>query len=152
MKISPPAEENQRPWLEEHDSCALIANVRKQGRPSHGNVTRTLAALGRMGHRTGEVAGEGDGCGLLTDIPRVLWARELQAIDQPGELAEAPHFYVIHLTIPQDTSLDVTDAIKALADRCVLQIPISRRGQVRSEMRGPLARAQEPTFWQMAGF
>ncbi|MHB8749096.1 MAG: glutamate synthase-related protein, partial [Aggregatilineales bacterium] len=147
-----PPEELQRPWLEEHDSCALIANVRKQGRPSHGNVTRTLAALGRMGHRTGEVSGEGDGCGLLTDIPRVLWARELQAIDQPGELAEAPHFFVIHLTIPRGTSLDVMDAIKALADRCVLQILISRPGHVRSEMLGPLARAQEPTFWQMAGF
>src|SRR5579859_8049750 len=147
-----PPEELQRPWLEEHDSCALIANVRKQGRPSHGNVTRTLAALGRMGHRTGEVSGEGDGCGLLTDIPRALWARDLQSIDQPGELAEAPHFFVIHLTIPQATSLDVIDAIQALAERCVLQIMISRRGHVRSEMLGPLARAQEPTFWQMAGF
>src|SRR4051794_35266390 len=67
MSLKPPPEENQRPWLEEHDACALIGNIRKGGRPTHGNVKRTLAALGRMGHRTGEVAGEGDGCGLLTD-------------------------------------------------------------------------------------
>ena len=147
-----PPEELQRPWLEEHDSCALVANVRKQGRPSHGNVTRTLNALGRMGHRTGEVSGEGDGCGLLTDIPRALWARALQAISQPGELAEDPHFFVMHLTIPQGSSPDIIDSIKALAELSVLQILISRPGEVRSEMLGPLARAQEPTFWQMAGF
>ena len=64
MSLLPPAEENQRPWLEEHDSCALIANVRKAGRPTHGNVKRTLAALGRMGHRTGEVDVDADDGGV----------------------------------------------------------------------------------------
>src|SRR5258706_5997242 len=59
----------------EHDSCAIIANVKKDGRASHGNVKRTLEALARMGHRTGEIEGEGDGAGLQTDVPREIWAR-----------------------------------------------------------------------------
>ncbi|MFL6333655.1 MAG: hypothetical protein ACJ754_10135, partial [Pyrinomonadaceae bacterium] len=63
----------------EHDACAIIANVKKDGRPSHGNVKRTLEALARMGHRTGEVEGEGDGAGLQTDIPRERWAKRLEA-------------------------------------------------------------------------
>ncbi len=44
----------------ERDACAIIANVKKDGRASHGNVKRTLEALAHMGHRTGEVEGESD--------------------------------------------------------------------------------------------
>lgn len=147
-----PPEELQRPWLEEHDSCALIANARKHGRPSHGNVKRTLAALGRMGHRTGEVSGEGDGCGLLTDIPRQIWAHTLQAANHSPDLVDDPHFFVMHLMIPQGTPHDVMHQVNALAELCVLQILISQPGRVKSEMLGPLARAQEPLFWQVAGY
>src|SRR5258705_9016124 len=63
----------------EHDSCAIIANVKKDGRASHGNVKRTLEALARMGHRTGEIEGEGDGAGLQTDVPREIWARRVES-------------------------------------------------------------------------
>jgi len=152
MTRSVPPEELQRPWLEEHDSCALIANVRKQGRPSHGNVKRTLEALGQMGHRTGEVLGEGDGCGLLTDIPRAIWAHTLRAFDHPAELVDDPHFFVMHLMIPQGTAPEVMHQITALAELCVLQVLLSQPGRVRPEMLGPLARAQEPLFWQIAGY
>ena len=68
-------------WLEEHDACALVASIRKNGEATHGNLKRALAALSIMGHRSGEVNGEGDGCGVLTDIPRLLWA---QALEQEG--------------------------------------------------------------------
>src|SRR5919198_5472789 len=70
----------------EHDACAIIANVKKDGRASHGNVKRTLEALARMGHRTGEVEGEGDGAGLQTDIPRERWAKRLEAAGLRGSL------------------------------------------------------------------
>jgi len=150
--IIPPPEENHRPWLDEHDACALIANVRKAGRPTHGNVKRTLAALGRMGHRTGEVSGEGDGCGLLTDIPRIIWARKMEAIDQKGELADDPHFFVIHLFLPGNDSNAIVRQIAERAQLSVLQILYSAAGETRPEMLGPLARAQEPLFWQIAGY
>src|SRR5258706_8544226 len=152
MSITPPVEENQRPWLDEHDSCALIANVRKIARPTHGNVKRTLSALGRMGHRTGEVAGEGDGCGLLTDIPRLIWARTMESIDQKGELANSPNFFVIHLFLPQTNTAAIVQQITERAELSVLQVLYSAPGQTRAEMLGPLARAQEPVFWQIAGY
>ena len=57
-------------WLDERDACALVASVRKNGEATHGNLKRTLAALSIMGHRAGEVNGEGDGVGVMTDIPR----------------------------------------------------------------------------------
>ena len=60
----------------ERDACALLCAVRKGGRPTHGTITRTIEALARMGHRTGFVDGSGDGAGILTDIPRQLWARQ----------------------------------------------------------------------------
>ena len=63
----------------ERDACAIICYINKSGRPSHGNVQRTIEALVKMGHRAGEINGEGDGCGILTDIPRLLWQEILAA-------------------------------------------------------------------------
>ncbi|MBY6275216.1 hypothetical protein, partial [Symbiobacterium thermophilum] len=53
----------------EHDACALMAAVRKDGHPTHAVVADALAALDRMVHRSGDVDGEGDGCGVQIDIP-----------------------------------------------------------------------------------
>ena len=63
---------------QERDACAIVASVKRNGEPSHGNVKRTLEALTKMGHRTGEIAGEGDGAGIQTDIPREVWKRRLE--------------------------------------------------------------------------
>ena len=57
-------------WLNEHDACAIVAAIRRTGEATHGNLKRTLDALSKMGHRSGSVNGEGDGVGVLTDIPR----------------------------------------------------------------------------------
>ena len=55
-----------------HDACGIIATLRKTGTPTHGNVKRALEALTQMAHRSGEVRGEGDGCGVMTDIDDTL--------------------------------------------------------------------------------
>src|SRR5437868_12508872 len=81
----------------EHDACAIIANVKKDGRASHGNVKRTLEALVRMGHRTGEIEGEGDGVGLQADIPREWWCRRLASLDLLDSLPARAHFIVAHV-------------------------------------------------------
>src|SRR5512134_3159192 len=87
-------------WLDERDACALVASIRKNGEATHGNLKRALAALSIMGHRSGEVNGEGDGCGVMTDIPRLLWAQALEQAGKPGWLAEDRRFFVGHLMIP----------------------------------------------------
>src|SRR5689334_7915350 len=72
---------------EERSACALICAVRKGGQPTHGNVKRTIEALARMGHRTGYINGEGDGVGVMTDIPRQLWSKWLSESGLIGSLA-----------------------------------------------------------------
>src|SRR5437868_10586508 len=86
----------------EHDACAIIANVKKDGQSSHGNVKRTLEALVRMGHRTGEIEGEGDGAGVQTDIPRAWWGKRLEAAGLRHTLATRAHFTVTHIMIPHE--------------------------------------------------
>ncbi len=93
-------------WLDERDACALVASVRKNGDATHGNLKRALAALSIMGHRSGEVNGEGDGCGVMTDIPRALWLQALEQEGKPGWLAEDRRFFVGHLMIP-NTETDI---------------------------------------------
>ncbi len=140
-------------WLEEHDACAIVASVRKNGEATHGNVKRALAALSIMGHRSGEVNGEGDGCGVLTDIPRRIWAQALEQEGKPAWLAEDRRFFVGHLMI-QNTEHDipaVQSAILKLMQDASLDILIERPIQTRPQALGKMARNQAPLLWQVAG-
>jgi glutamate synthase (NADPH) large chain len=59
----------------ERDACAIISYINKVGQPTHGNVQRTIEALMKMGHRAGEISGEGDGCGKPGSSKSCLWRR-----------------------------------------------------------------------------
>jgi glutamate synthase (NADPH) large chain len=83
----------------ERDACAIICYINKAGKPSHGNVQRTIEALIKMGHRAGEINGEGDGCGILTDIPRTLWGEILSGAGKAPGLSEHPGFAVGHILL-----------------------------------------------------
>jgi len=137
----------------ERDACAIIANVKKDGRPSHGNVKRTLEALARMGHRTGEVEGEGDGAGLQTDIPRERWAKRLEAAGLRGTLASRAQFTVAHICVPHERRAEA-DAIMLRAlnvfEDSRFEVLVSEPARVRAEALGPQGRATEPAFWQVA--
>ncbi len=138
----------------ERDACAIIANVKKDGRASHGNVKRTLEALARMGHRTGGIAGEGDGSGLQTDIPRDIWARWLEGAGFRGSLATRRHFTVAHVMIPHTHRGDAAAELKArgleLFGHYGFEVLVEGPAHVRPSALGPLARASEPEFWQIA--
>jgi len=140
-------------WLDERDACALVASVRKNGEATHGNLKRALSALSIMGHRSGEVNGEGDGCGVLTDIPRLLWAQALEQAGKPGWLAEDRRFFVGHLMIP-NTVPDVPcvqTAILNLLKEHGLDLLLERPIQTRPQALGKMARMQAPHLWQIAG-
>src|SRR5688572_23485094 len=140
-------------WLDERDACALVASVRKNGEATHGNLKRALSALSIMGHRSGEVNGEGDGCGVLTDIPRLLWAQALEQAGKPGWLAEDRRFFVGHLMIP-NTAPDVPGvqaAILNLLKEHGLDLLLERPIQTRPQALGKMARMQAPHLWQIAG-
>jgi len=136
----------------ERDACAIICHINKAGRPSHGNVQRTIEALVKMGHRAGEINGEGDGCGILTDIPRALWAEILTGSGLQPELAQDPRFAVGHFLLDraelaEDPALPakLTQAIDARG--CT--VLADRPAPVRSEVLAARARLSEPLVWQV---
>src|SRR3954451_12906410 len=67
------------PSVEDKDACAIYASVRKDATPSHEPIELAIPAMQKMLHRAGNVDGEGDGCGLLVDIPRRIWAEEVRS-------------------------------------------------------------------------
>jgi glutamate synthase (NADPH/NADH) large chain len=137
----------------ERDACAIIASVKRDGRPSHGNVKRTLEALTKMGHRTGEIAGEGDGAGIQTDIPREIWRRHLESRGLIGATVDHPYFTVSHILLPAAEKSN-HDEIKRRAMEIFetrgMEIVLEQDAQTRREALGPLGRANEPLFWQIA--
>lgn len=138
----------------ERDACALICSVRKGGQPTHGNVKRTIEALARMGHRTGYINGEGDGVGILTDIPRQMWSKWLAQEGLLASLATDRNFWVAHLFIPRadrERAENIVEQICRTISEAGLHLLIERRGRVNSRVLGPNAEKNEPAFWQIAG-
>jgi glutamate synthase (NADPH/NADH) large chain len=136
----------------EHDACAIIMGIRKQGQGTYGTLKRALGALAHMGHRTGFVDGEGDGAGIQTDIPRQLWARIFSKNGLRSNLPTDPRFWVGHVFIPRDADLQaISDQISLYMNEAKLNLLIQQPGQVHMNALGRLGRQQAPTFWQIAG-
>lgn len=138
----------------EHDACAIVAAVKKDGVATHGNLKRTLNSLSKMGHRSGDVNGEGDGCGVLTDIPRRIWAEILEEEGKPAWLAEDKRFFVGHFMISRKyrgNEEDIRERVLEMLKGANADILYQASGQVRSFALGLLAKQQEPYFWQVAG-
>ncbi len=135
-----------------HDACGIIATVRKTGLPTHGNVKRTVQALAHMAHRSGEVRGEGDGCGIMTDIPRKIWRGFLSEAGLEPDLVLRAGFFVGHYFIPAGTNArDVLDELRSRAGRHGVRVLLERRGLTHATVLGPMAALAEPIFYQIAG-
>ena len=93
--------------VEDRDACALYASVHKRAEPTHEAIETALVALEKMLHRAGNVDGEGDGCGLLVDIPRRIWAEEVRAGGHNPSLAQDEAFAVARDTVPGGTPTSV---------------------------------------------
>jgi glutamate synthase (NADPH) large chain len=140
--------------LYERDACALICMVDKNGEVTHGNVKRTIEGLARMGHRSGFIDGEGDGVGILTDIPRQLWAKRLTKAGLRSSLATSPNFWVAHLMIPahaQEHSSQLIDKICREIVDAGLQVLFDGAGKVNHHVLGQSAKNNVPLFWQIVG-
>ena len=138
----------------ERDACALICSVRKGGQATHGNVKRTIEALARMGHRTGSIDGEGDGVGIMTDIPRQLWTKRLSQARLRSSLATDRNFWVAHVMIPHSARTRAAYLIEQICSNISatgLEILLDREGDVNSGVLGRNAEENEPVFWQICG-
>ncbi|MFW5696529.1 MAG: hypothetical protein ACOCXR_01945, partial [Phototrophicaceae bacterium] len=138
----------------ERDACALICAVRKGGTATHGNVKRTIEGLARMGHRTGYIDGEGDGVGIMTDIPRQLWTKRLGRAGLRSSLATSKDFWVAHVFIPAAERTRANTLVDQLCRQITeagLHVIYDAPGEVNSQVLGPNAEKNEPVFWQIAG-
>jgi glutamate synthase (NADPH) large chain len=144
-RVSPPS-------VEDKDACAIYASVRRDATPSHEPVTRALESLQKMLHRAGNVDGEGDGCGLLVDIPTKIWAEEVRAGGHNPSLALDDAFAVAHVFVERSADLEkVRHDAREILGRGGFRILAERVGAVDSSALGPTAREEEPHFWQLAG-
>ncbi len=140
------------PSVEDKDACAIYASVRRDATPSHDPVTLALESLQKMLHRAGNVDGEGDGCGLLVDIPTKIWAEEVRQGGHNPSLALDDAFAVAHVFVERSQDLEkVRHGARELLGKAGFRILAERVGAVDSAALGPTAREEEPQFWQFAG-
>ena len=144
-RVSPPS-------VDDRDACAIYASVRKDATPSRQPVDLALANLQKMLHRAGNVDGEGDGCGVLVDIPLKIWAEEVRAGGHNPALVRDPAFAVAHVFVERSHDLErVRHDARQILGRGGFRILAERVGAVDSQALGPTAREEEPHFWQIAG-
>ncbi|HET8638874.1 MAG TPA: glutamate synthase-related protein [Solirubrobacterales bacterium] len=140
------------PSVEDKDACAIYASVRKDATPSHAPIELAIPALQKMLHRAGNVDGEGDGCGLLLDIPRKIWAEEVRSGGHDPSLTLDDAFAVAHIFIERSQDRErVHHDARELLGQNGFRILAEREGVVDSTALGPTAREEEPHFWQLAG-
>ena len=131
----------------EHDACALVAMARKDARPTRGVLEAVLHGMACLAHRSGTVDGEGDGAGVLTDIPRALWAHLLDQRDLDPGLAAMERFAVGHFFY--DDPADARRVVDILA-RHGVETLLVRDGATDDAALGPRGRVEAPRFLQLA--
>src|SRR6478735_2850384 len=140
------------PSVEDKDACAIYASVRKDATPSHEPIERAIPALQKMLHRAGNVDGEGDGCGLLLDLPRKIWAEEVRSGGHDPSLTLNDAFAVAHIFVERSQDLErIQHDARELLGQGGFRILAERIGVVDSTALGPTAREEEPHFWQVCG-
>ena len=135
---------------DERDACALVSVARKDGQATGGPLRLVLHGLERMAHRSGQIDGEGDGAGVLVDIPRALWAARLAEAGPGADLAHGPRFAVAHLLLPADAGDAVYGAVRSILAAQRIRVLLERRDVTYSAALGPRGRREEPRFWQLA--
>src|SRR5690349_815366 len=85
----------------EHDACGIGFVAQLSGAASHEILSMALTAVGNMAHRGGVGADgkSGDGAGVLTQIPRAFFARELGRL---GISYPVEHLAVGMIFLPRD--------------------------------------------------
>ena len=140
------------PSVEDKDACAIYASVRKDATPSHAPIELAIPALQKMLHRAGNVDGEGDGCGLMLDLPRKIWAEEVRSGGHDPSLTLDDAFAVAHIFVERSQDLEkIQHDARELLAQGGFRVLAERIGVVDSTALGPTAREEEPHFWQIAG-
>ncbi|MDQ2953078.1 MAG: glutamate synthase, partial [Chloroflexota bacterium] len=95
-------------------------------------------------------AGEGDGAGVLTDIPRALWATRLEDAGRDPARARDGRFAIAHVFVPKSADAEDEAAVRRILARHRITVLLERADATNSEALGPRGRAGEPRFLQLA--
>jgi glutamate synthase (NADPH/NADH) large chain len=136
--------------MDERDACGLVAIARKDGRPDPRVLTEVVSGMLSLSHRSGCVDGEGDGAGVLVDIPRALWAGRLADAGHDPARAREVRFAVGHLFIPGTADDAEEAAVRRILARHGIAVLLERAGVTSSDVLGARGRTEEPRFWQLA--
>jgi glutamate synthase (NADPH) large chain len=139
------------PDLIEHDACALAAFATRDGRASRTMLEHALTSLQMMVHRSGSVDGEGDGSGLMVDLPRPTWRRRLEREGADAEAADDPRFTVAHIFFDSTEGASAqVPRIEEIVAEHGFEVLWSGEGTVDRSALGPRAAETPPVFWQLA--
>ena len=110
-----------------------------QGRDAEPRARRTaLVALQKMLHRAGNVDGEGDGCGVMVDIPRRIWAEEVRKGGHAPRSRSTPPSRSARVRRAQRrTSSKVQHDARQLLGRGGMRILAERQDEVDTLALGP---------------
>src|SRR6195952_4229071 len=131
------------PSVEDNAACGILAPVPKAPPPSHEPIERAIPALQKMLHRAGNVDGEGDGCGLLLDLPRKIWAEEVRSGGHDPSLTLDDAFAVPHIFIERSQDVEeVKHDARELLAAGGFRILAERVDVTDSTALGPTAREE----------
>ncbi|MFX3623310.1 MAG: glutamate synthase-related protein [Ectobacillus sp.] len=135
----------------EHDACGIVSVMEKRRIATKENIDLCIQSLVKMNHRAGFINGEGDGIGIHIDLPKKLWEEKLELAGLDSSLVHRPDFVVGHFFLDrkQDKILLQEEIRNAFAKES-LEIILENDHITNSAALGPIARKEEPVFWQVA--
>ncbi|HTD78785.1 MAG TPA: glutamate synthase central domain-containing protein, partial [Chloroflexota bacterium] len=134
----------------EHDACGVGFVARLSGQPGHDIVAKAVEAVANLSHR-GAVAADGksgDGSGVLTQIPRRLFAGEAERLGL-GRLEDTDRLGVGMLFLPADDVQGQSETcVEQAIERLGLRLLGWRDVPIDAEQLGVAARTTLPRIRQ----
>jgi glutamate synthase domain-containing protein 2/glutamate synthase domain-containing protein 1/glutamate synthase domain-containing protein 3 len=133
------------------DACGIGGIAAKDGKPSRKIVEQAIEALKSLEHRGGIFGESGDGAGILMQIPRKFFAREIGKIANV-ELAEDERLVVGVFFVPFEPR-NLLGEMKAFVESELRDAPAQllcwREVPTQPSKIGPESRASMPQVWHL---
>lgn len=135
----------------EHDACGTGFIADRSGRAGHATVARALEAVANLTHRGAIDADRktGDGAGLMLQIPRRLFAREVELVTGYAPDPAALGVGMLFLPLDDDAAGVCQRWVEEELTRQRVPVLAWRETPIAPEVLGEKARATMPAIWQV---
>ena len=129
----------------EHDACGVGMVVNIHGNKSHELVDNALKVLENMRHRGAEVGKDGDGAGIMLQIPHEFILLQGITVPEKGKYGTGLVF------LPKDEKLqsEIIAVMTEEIEHAGLQLSHLRQVPVNSDCLGEQSRSSEPDIKQI---